>query len=565
MKRIITLLFASAAILSATGSDFDFGTEGTRQPQRRTNPIQQKSAMLDPDHGKVAKKRPVNTAMSRHTPDLPSPEKDTPYITERPNGSATTYLRSGHAVAFIWGYLINTSADGYICEVIKGEAGEIFIKPAFSQYATDGWLQGNISDGVATFTLPQKIGFDQDYYEDEYALKVTYDPELQNMVPSDDQTYRLKLNDDGTITSLQDENDELGLCHWMPGFDGNPDTYTWQGFADSFASMSPLQLKVADVPASVDFEQWYMIDGVTARSVEVGIGDDSFYLRNLSPLMPDGVIKGSYDPSTGKVMFEGGQYQGVCPSMNCIGYAVGATQEYDYFTDWFEYVYAGQIEFTYDAKTRTLKSDNSILFSTVPDDINYFDYIDSPEIRYQSPDIEVSSIDPPILTNYIMAGAAQNFTMLSFVLPVVMESGTILDTSRLSYQIVIDDEPMTFSTADYNDIGSPTTEIPYGFNTGQYGNFYTEGAEHMLAVYPTVNESIGIRSVYKSGEKTIHSPITYVPGYTSAIGITTAEPEAGKEIFFDLHGRRIDNPASGLFIRRTTMHDGTVRIEKVIR
>lgn len=554
MKRLYVSALATFAVLAASANSFDFGAlTGTVREARSAMAAAQTTTAP----------RLVRAAAEAENPSLSEPSKDMPYITEQPAGTAVQYIRSGHAVALIWDYLVNTTADGRICTVVTDDAGNIYIHPVSSQKYTEGWLAGKIADGVATFELPQQVGYAAEISENLYALKLTYSAEAQDMLPSENQTLRLSINADGTITSLEEETDGPGLCTWLDGGADFPSKYMWEGFWDSFASMKPFDLKIAEIPASVKMEDWYMLDGVTASKVSVGFEGDKVYFKGICSELPDGVCVGTL--SDGKVTVPSGQFQGIYEPEQCVTYAIGAFQEYDYWTDWFTYTYADSFVFEYDAEARTLSAgDYSILFGMTPDNIednNYTFYYDSPYLKYQSADTEITEIDAPIL---MYNETSPSGMMMAFIIPVVTESGIILDSSCLYYQIMVDGQPMVFSPEVYNDIEAQTTMIPFGYSTGTYGNFYLEGAVHMLMVYGQDFNSLGVRAVYKNGDKEVFSPVSYLPGYSALKGIQAGASVEQTE-YFDLQGRRIAEPSNGLFIRRSTLSDGTITTEKVMR
>lgn len=555
MKRFYISALASFIMLAASAQCFDFGA--------RTASLREARAALDVATPSAPAPRHVTASAPAGAPEIAGPSKDMPYITEQPAGTAVQYIRSGHAVALIWDYLVNTSADGHICTVVTDDSGNIYIRPVSSQKYTDGWLAGKIADGVATFELPQQVGYATDISENIYALKVTYDPDAQDMLPSGNQTFRLSVSADGTLTSLEQEVDELGLCTWFDGGNDFPSKYQWEGFADSFASMKPFDMQVAEIPASVKMEDWFMLDGVTASKVLVGFEGDKVYFKGFCSELPEGVFVGTL--SDGKVTVPSGQFQGIYEPEQCVSYAVGAMQEYDFWTDWFTYIYADSFVFDYDTEAKTLSAgDYSILFATTPDQIddnNYTFYYDSPMLKYQPADVEITEIDAPIL---MLNETTPSGMMMAFIIPVVTESGIILDSSSLYYQIMLEGQPMVFSPEVYTDIEKETTMIPFGYNTGTYGNFYMEGSQQMLMVYGQDFKSLGVRAVYKNGDKEIFSAVSYLPGYDSIKDITTGASVERTE-YFDLQGRRVTEPSNGLFIRRATLSDGTISTEKVIR
>ena len=80
-------------------------------------------------------------------------------------------------------------------------------------------------------------------------------------------------------------------------------------------------------------------------------------------------------------------------------------------------------------------------------------------------------------------------------------------------------------------------------------------------------ETIGVRTVYIDGDKRGESEIVTVDTEGNPVAVGTIEATStGKTEMFDISGRRVSGAAAnGVIIKRTTLGDGTVRVEKIMR
>lgn len=112
------------------------------------------------------------------------------------------------------------------------------------------------------------------------------------------------------------------------------------------------------------------------------------------------------------------------------------------------------------------------------------------------------------------------------------------------------------------------TNVPYNFT--DYFNISVSGAEHQIYYYFEGFETLGVQGVYtidgvtnrtdlvnynvETGEETIIN--------AASIDSVNAERKAVSVTYYDLTGRELANPSSGLVIKRTVYSDGTVRSVK---
>ena len=130
---------------------------------------------------------------------------------------------------------------------------------------------------------------------------------------------------------------------------------------------------------------------------------------------------------------------------------------------------------------------------------------------------------------------------LQFTLSYYSSDFNYLDPSHLYYNLYIDDELVTFSPDDYQNLETEMTDVPYSFND-QY-EFYKYDENHRtIYFYKDVKKKIGMEAVYVDGDLRFGSGITeyYPNGDPTGVDMTEATVKQIKSVdFYDLSGRKL--------------------------
>ena len=147
--------------------------------------------------------------------------------------------------------------------------------------------------------------------------------------------------------------------------------------------------------------------------------------------------------------------------------------------------------------------------------------------------------------------------------------GQLLRESNIYYNIFINGELYTFTSEEYPSLltegVTELTDIPVFFNAGD--DIYAYGTSHGVALKRQDVETIGVRTVYIDGDLRAESETVTVNKYGEPVSVDTVI-DGGKTSteYFDLTGRRINGAVKGsVVIRRTTLGDGSIRTEKVVK
>ena len=156
---------------------------------------------------------------------------------------------------------------------------------------------------------------------------------------------------------------------------------------------------------------------------------------------------------------------------------------------------------------------------------------------------------------------------LQFTLSYYSSDFNYLDPSHLYYNLYIDDELVTFSPDDYQNLKTEMTDVPYSFSD-QY-EFYKYDENHRtIYFYKDVKKKIGMEAVYVDGNLRFGSGITeyYPNGDPTGVDMTEATVKQIKSVdFYDLSGRKLSAPAKGICIRTITYTDGSKASRKIVK
>jgi hypothetical protein len=139
--------------------------------------------------------------------------------------------------------------------------------------------------------------------------------------------------------------------------------------------------------------------------------------------------------------------------------------------------------------------------------------------------------------------------------------------------VFFDGEVETYDPETY-DVEEEITDLPFTYSTTY--DIYGSGLSKSLSVYSEGFETIGVQTIYRPEEgKEIRSNlIEYVVETgdilvngesTAGVSNIAADKAVKSEVYYDLTGRRVVNPENGLYIKKVTYEDNTVKVSKIAK
>lgn len=514
----------------------------------------------------------VTKAVTMAAPALPEHLSDLPLVSELPADATTErYARSSVYFALDYTGQMYMMEDAGMIADVSYSGTTVYLKNPVAEYPCNGYLVGTLEGDEIVVNFPQKIntevypwwlddGTEITVEENHYLFKMTY---TNNGTTSKfdldlaDPQIRFKK----TANGFEQVGDAfMGLVK----AEGEEEAISFSGFADSRLSFAVVSEKPVAVPEGVTPESWVFECGnQQATFADVAFDGNDVYLTNFIADFPQATIKGTV--ADGKAVFADGQFLGAYDRYDHYSYFRPAT--FDGTTDEFGgtvYTLAETLEFAYDAEAKTLKAaDNAAIYVTTSStSMLGLAAFDAPSLKWQDDSTPMTPATPYV--DYYESYEDMGFGGISFVLEANSTDGRLLKTNNYFYNFIIDGEVMVLYPDEYTDLESEMTDIPYDYEDTY---IYYWGDVWEAVIFRQGFESIGVRAGYRNADGTVtYSETAYAPGFepTGVGTVDTAAVPACIE-YFDLAGRRVDNAAKGMYIRKTTFTDGSVRSTKVIK
>lgn len=323
--------------------------------------------------------------------------------------------------------------------------------------------------------------------------------------------------------------------------------------------------EVATIPDGVEETPWGMLysNGDRAHQITGAIDGDKIYLKGVVPSLPGSCVVGTI--SGDKVVFDANQYLGETEST--YEYLVFRHAEFVSSSDRGDvYDFSGDLlpslEAVYEADSYTV---------SCPMDVAWFSNAGTDELYYQNffvgpmflPD-KGGAATPcnPEITEVMDFMPEFGYGGFMADMPLLGTEGEVLDKNYYTYIVYFDGEPYTFEPELFPGVTEPMLEIPYDFEDGEAEDFRVEGTSHIICWRTAGFTSLGVQALYTVNGVTNRSEVvTYKLG-DSSLDTVTALPQTVE--FYDLAGRKILNPTSGMYVKRITYDNGKTETVKVV-
>lgn len=496
-------------------------------------------------------------------------------IVEQPAGTMTVYDQNA-VVYELYGSIFDDriiSQLGNIkgaAAIVDGDDGFTYINGIIAGYSTRSWIKGKRDGDKITISLPQPYCqlIDREGNENTYSLYI-YDCDNSG----DKTVFTRKDVNELVLTVTADKHVILNLDYDESSVGSaepvKPSTILGMGDANgeyryvgvAYSDMTPAPGQYVTPPAGLTTEKMVISADYFGRMIDMGDSGNEVYVKGISELFPEAWVKGTREGNT--VTFKSGQLLGI--SRDVWNYFYGGT--YDPVENRLSM--GESIVFNYDEATQTYTcAENAAFFSNgSTETVLWTSFARNPIIKVQDSNAPVTLMAPAFV-DYFPDYMGRHACV--FAIANITTENNLIDVDKLYYRYYFNDQLEIFYPDEYPIFKEETTDIPWTtFDTYTYGLIW-EKATHTIMFTANGVDTIGCQAVYKDGGKVIVSPITTVDVNTGEVtigvrSISAEQPTAASTEYFDLQGRRISQPASGLYIRRTVNTDGSVVTDKVIR
>lgn len=472
-------------------------------------------------------------------------------------GEERSYYRKTTAYFVAAGSVQQAKMEGSACNIVLGDENKVYVYNPITQYDTYSYIVGQRDGDTITFHTPQivDVQYNEDYTESTNIYATKFRKKKLSATSytfvADSINTDLKYVIKGDSISLVG-GDSIMLA--LANAEG-----TWGGYGNAGDVLRKFTDTTIEVPADAEELTYAMkcSDG-TGKGVSVVFKDNDIYIKGIASAHPDSWVKGNIVGST--ITIPSMQYLGLNETYGYYFYLAGAKRKevYDPSDDvtYIEYELVPNITMTLDEKSRTFKTDLSLLYNAGNGILSYDAAYDSPEF---SPFNDVATTPAtPIISTYMEYNEDAGYGGLIFTLPTEDVNGNWINPEKMKYIIYGDDKAYEFTTDLYTGIEENMTEIPYSFTDDL--DFTLQDGEHIVYLYEGGFSKMGVQSVYYGGGERTVSPIVYQT--SDGIKVKTSVPVTTE--FYDLQGRRLTNPTLGLTIMKAIYADGSVKTIKYI-
>ena len=457
--------------------------------------------------------------------------------------------------------------DNEITDVIYSKDGkEIYIKNILSYTTFGTYTKGEISGNTITINLPQTLQYDEKrgYGQNLCVLK------YENINGYDDGV----VQEDITEVTLSIDSSTGDFILELPGEPGEymlgvafSDDYSWSGYGDFTQRYFPSGVDFVYMPEAATPVNYAYVESNNGYEVGVAFYEDYIYVKGLCQIFPEGVVRAVYDSAKGVAML---------PQDQCVGVLNGRTlvRTKVLTRDNAGALVLGPPEASFNLSVDMEKheiaplaagnnSQSYLAFNQSADEVNYFQLLGNFTLKEQSSYAGVPRT-PYGLTFSDRYFIDYGYVTLSFYLSPISMENTLLKVDNIYYNVYVNGDIIEFEynpyIGAYRGLSEPTVNIPYDFSNDN--DIIGRDSYHEIGLYTEGFDSLAVRATYIYEDKETNSEAAVLYFGENNISDINAN-EASKVEYFDLGGKKVDNPKNGFFIKRSVMSDGSVEIKKV--
>jgi hypothetical protein len=217
-------------------------------------------------------------------------------------------------------------------------------------------------------------------------------------------------------------------------------------------------------------------------------------------------------------------------------------------------------------KTGNLENENYIMYTyangSVMKEISnliYIPYVEKAATPLNPKDVSLWFMEDDDMNAYI------GWNNLTFSAPHLDTESNYLDPEKMTYRIYFDGSLYTFNK-DVFGLENDMWDIPYTYSDGMtFG--YAKGTEvhSVLLKENCPMKKLGVQSVFHYDGKEYCSDIVEYDVTSTGIEENKTETAVLRTEYYDLCGRKINNPGTGLFIKKMIHQNGDITTEKVLK
>ena len=360
-------------------------------------------------------------------------------------------------------------------------------------------------------------------------------------------TLTFEVPEDNTITGIV-----FNCGKWNDGNSadsGEFDGATWTGEAQT------VEVTIAGNTQINSIEVTYVGEGEStieyafepySYQMQVGFDGNDVYFKGVSDDTADMWLKGTLSQDGKTVTIPANQFMGQIDLYGILTYdyffsALGEDQET-----------LEDIVLNYNAEASTFTTDQTLVLHDGKRSLGEPYQVFNDVVITKMVEFAATPADPSI-DSYKFEGTS--YPYISFNIPAKDVDGNDIISAKLFYTVWIQDyedgidKPFVVLADEYRDVEEDMTEIPYDWDDSY--DIYKGGSRFYINTTKALSKimKFGVQSIYYGGGERNTSNIVWMENENPIyVDITDVNFNNQKTVIFDLQGRRVANPAKGLYI-----------------
>ncbi|MGI6222523.1 MAG: hypothetical protein ACOYJG_02820 [Prevotella sp.] len=483
-------------------------------------------------------------------------------MTETPEGELhANQSLEDYGYTTVYGNIQMTRYSGKVVDYVIGNNGDFYLHNPFSNIRTDSWLRGTIKNDTISFP-PQKI-YKETYNGNTYEYYAVY-----MCFSANDQTW-LQVPDSLDLTFVMHDDTLTQVGNGMIGL-VDADNW-WYGIGDMLMEITDVTDEIRTLPEGVTSDKYvlkYAYSPTLSDSKLMDIAIDGFncYMGHMDDAMGDGYIWGMFAGNNLIVMPP--QYLGIDTTFNNHIYYMASrveTKTNKSGKDYYAYYQANELIFNYDESKGQFSCDSALVINGGKSYISFIKAFNQPVMtRYEE---KATTPRDPEFIDAMPFDYDNNYAYFTVRLPKYGTDNTFMDPEKLYYNIFFDGELYTFEPSLYTSLEQNMTDIPY--NLSNHNFVALDPSARLVDYYDGDVETIGVQLIYKGGNETRKSNIVEIDinEFLETLGLKDVKADHKGIVsinYYDLSGREISQPSHGLYLKKITYQDGSVKTIKSI-
>ncbi len=438
--------------------------------------------------------------------------------------------------------------------VLSADKEKVYFQDLSTAFGFGTWVSGDVRGDTVYIQNGQSIHHqdaDGPYPELDIYLKSAVLSDGR-VVLTDDEYVKLAVHDDGAMTIA----DGMGIA----AVDQYDMTYAYNSDYrivpfDSIAERATPPANIESEPYSVHYKE-HMFGNDIYRLVNLKIDEENnaIYVQGLNKYYaPDSWIKGDVEDDA--VSFRGRQYLATADDSFLNFFYPGHVDS----SSSFGYALDDELVFHWDRQNQRLTSSGTAL-DMIGDRI-FVDGYEQPVLEKYVPKAAYPA--KPQMRDYTdYREGNDGFIVVRFTILPVAEDGTYINPDALTWKLYVDGKPYTFEKSTYVFLPADESEFLWGFSDGIDIVFESYGLYNIWFYDDCSELAVECAYTYEGKTYTTMSDSMTIAS-AGVIGLSEEGQMPVETIYYDLSGRAIEHPLSGIYIKKDVLKDGSARINKI--